>query len=117
MALGRNYITLNGVSLPNPESWQIKYTNIENVKQSEAGNDLGIVTRLNKRTFSATFNCTSYGADKLKAICSLTTCNLVYRGETIEVRPRLSVDKLQSGSEYLSNTDGLFVVSLALTEV
>lgn len=117
MALGRNYVNLNGVALPNPESWQIKYTHLENVKQSEAGNDLGIVTRLNKRTFSATFNCTSYGADKLKAICSLTTCVLNYRGESIEVRPRLSVDKLQPGSEYLSNTDGLFVVSLALTEV
>lgn len=117
MALGRNYLTLNGVSLPNPDNWQIKYNHIESVKQSEAGDDLGIVTRLNKRTFSASFNSTSYGADKLKQICSLTTCTLVYRGESITVRPRLNVDKLQSGSEYLSNTDGLFVVSLTLTEV
>lgn len=117
MALGRNYITLNGVSLPNPTAFSIKYQNIEQTGQTEDGHDVGTTTRLQKRVFNMSFNCTSRGEAVLREICDLTTCNMTYRGETIVVRPRIQNGKLVDGSEYLARTDGLYTVSIVCTEV
>lgn len=117
MALGNNYLTFANKALPNPATFSVAYTNIESTKQSEAGYDLAIVTRLKKRAFTGSFQVTSTWLDELKTLCGLTQGTLVYRGESITVRPRISSSALLAESEYADRTDGLWTVSITFTEV
>lgn len=116
--LGDNYMTLNGVSLPNPKDGiQISYQNIERTAQSEAGTDLAVVTRLQKRTFAWTAFATSAWLDKYKSICALSQCSFVFLGETITVRARISGSTMSANSEYADRTNGLWSVGIQLIEV
>ena len=114
--LGKGYCELAGIKLPNPTKNGRNYSQIENIKTSEDGHDIGSVTRLNKRTFSWSFNCSSRGYATLKSICDLAETTLVIYGETIYGRARLQSDDLQIGSEYCARTDGLFVVQVRFFE-
>lgn len=116
--LGDNYMTLNGVSLPNPKDGiTISYQNIERTAQSEAGTDLAVVTRLKKRTFSWTAYVTSEWLTTYLNICGLSQCNFVYNSETIAVRARVNGATMSPNSEYSDRTDGLWSVGIQLIEV
>lgn len=117
MALGNNYLKFNNVYIPNPESMTVDYENLENVAYSEAGTNLAIVTRLQKRTFSCTFNCTSTWLSNFKSMCGLSSGTLVWMGESITAMARISNAALQPYSEHASRTDGLWVVTVTFTEV
>ena len=117
MALGNNYLKFNDVFIPNPESMSVDYENIENVAQSEAGTDLAIVSRLQKRTFTCSFQCTSAWLDKFRTMCGLTSGTLTYLGESITAMARISNAALQPYSEHASRTNGLWVVTVTFTEV
>ena len=114
--LGRHYISINSTQLPNPTKFKIGYRNIENIKTSEAGDDVGTVTRLLKRTFNATYQCTSGGRDRLKAFCALNSVSMTYNGESITARARFVSEDLAENSEYASRTDGLWTVSVQFLE-
>ena len=115
--LGSNYLTFNNKAIPNPVDMTVDYDNIENVVQSEAGTDLAIVTRLQKRTFTCTCNCTSTWLTQFKALCSLSSATLVWLGESIEAMARITNATLQQNSEYAARTDGLWSVTITFTEV
>lgn len=116
--LGSNYMTLNGVSLPNPKDGiSISYQNIERTAQSEAGTDLAVVTRLKKRTFSWTAYVTSEWKAKYESICGLTQCSFVFNSETITVRARVSGATMQANSEHADRTNGLWTLGIQLIEV
>jgi hypothetical protein len=116
--LGSNYMTLNGVSLPNPKDGiTISYQNIERTAQSEAGTDLAVVTRLKKRTFSWTAYVTSEWKAKYETICGLTQCTFVFNSETITVRARISGATMSPDSEYADRTNGLWTLGIQLIEV
>lgn len=115
--LGSNYLTFENVALPNPVSFAISDTNLESVSTSVAGTDMGIVTRLQKRTISCTFNCTSFWLDKIKTLCMLTQGSLIYRGETIVCRARITGETLVADSEYADRTSGLWTVAVQFLEV
>jgi len=115
--LGDNYLTFAGEALPNPTAFSEAYTNIESTKQSEAGYDLAIVTRLKKRAFTGSFQVTSTWKDKLSTLCGMASGTLVFRGESITVRPRLTSSALLASTEYSERTDGLWTVSVTFTEV
>lgn len=115
--LGDNYLTFENVTLPNPAQMSISLQNLETVKVSVSGHDLGITTRLNKRTFAATFNVTSTWLDQLIALCSLTSGALVYRGESITCRARMGGYNLVQDSENAARTDGLWSVTINFLEV
>lgn len=117
MALGNNYLKFNNVYIPNPESMTVDYENLENVAYTEAGTSIGIVTRLQKRTFSCTFNCTSTWLSNFKSMCGLNSGTLLWLGESIEAMARISNAALQPYSEHASRTDGLWVVTVTFTEV
>ena len=117
MALGNNYLKFNGVDIPNPDQMSVDYENIENVAYSEAGTNLAIVTRLQKRTFNCTFNCTSTWLSNFKTLCGLSSATLVWQGESIEAMARISNSTLQPYSEHADRTDGLWVVTVTFTEV
>lgn len=115
--LGSNYLSFNSVSIPNPKDFNIKFQNIETVRQSEAGTDLGIVTRLQKRTFNCSFDCTSTWLAQFKAMCSLTSGTLLYQSESITCRARITSQKLAKNSEFTARTEGLWTISVSFTEV
>lgn len=115
--LGNNYLKVGNVLLPNPEKFAIKYQNIETIRQAEAGNDVGVVTRLQKRTFSCSFAVSSFWCDKLLNICRQNTVILTYQGAQIEARARISSGNLEKNSEYIQRSDGLWTVGIEFVEV
>lgn len=115
--LGTNYLKFNNVYIPNAMSFEISYENIENIVDSEVGTTIGTVTRLQRRTFSGSFNCTSTWLAKFRQLCNLSTGTLVYQGESIECRARIDRASLIESSEYLKRTDGLWEVSVTFSEV
>ena len=116
--LGTNYMTLNGVSLPNPKDGiSISFQNIERTAQSEAGTDLAVVTRLQKRTFTWSAFVTSDWLSKYRNICALSQCNFIFNSETIAVRARITSATMSPQSEYADRTKGLWTVGIQLIEV
>lgn len=115
--LGDNYLTFENVTLPNPTALAVSDQNLETVKVSVSGHDLGITTRLQKRTFAATFQVTSTWLDKLIALCNLTNGTLVFRGESITCRARMGGYNLAQDSEHADRTDGLWTVNINFLEV
>ena len=117
MALGSEYLKFNSVDIPNPSAFNIQYENIEDVVNSEAGTELAIVTRLQKRTFSCSFDCTSTWLNKFRTMCGLSSGTLVYLSESITCRARIEYATLAPNSEYTNRTDGLWTVTVSFTEV
>ena len=116
--LGSNYMTIGSLSIPNPQDGiSISYQNIERTAQSEAGTDLAVVTRLQKRTFSFTARVTSIWKANFETLCGYAQTTLVLNGETINVRARLCSASMQARSEYAENTDGLWTLAIQLIEV
>ena len=114
--LGRNYIKINGNKIPNPTNLTISNQNIENVKQAEAGNDVGNVTKLCKRMFQFSFTSTSGGKAKIKAFCMLASCTMSFNGEDIVGRLRLKSENLIQDSEYFDRTAGLWKLTVTFSE-
>lgn len=117
MALGYKYLKFNTLDIPNPIQFDIGFENLENVALSEAGTDLSIVSRLQKRTFTCSFQCTSAWLDNFRTMCGLTSGNLTYQGEIIPCRARIATATLSPHSEHVLRTDGLWTVSVTFTEV
>ena len=118
MALGSNYMTIGGLSIPNPQKGiKIAYNNIEKTAQSEAGTDLVLITRLMKRTFSFNAQVTSEWYAKFRTLCSASTTTLLYQSESITVRARITSAQLAQNSEFAGGTDGLWTLGIQLIEV
>lgn len=114
--LGKKYIKLNGIAIPNPINNSIQYENVETVNKSEAGTDLVNVSLLGKRSWNLTANCSSYWKKKYEAFGKLTQMVMELEGETIPVRVRLNSADMVENSANVPNTDGLYVVSLTIYE-
>lgn len=115
--LGDNYLTINNEAVPNPSAFAIGFTNIEAMKQSAAGGDIGIVTRLEKKTFTCSFQVTSYWLAKFLAYCNLAQCTLGYQGTSYTVRARITNQQLTPDSEHADRTNGLWTLSITFMEV
>lgn len=114
--LGKGYIKLNGVTIPNPTQLKISIVNSENIKQSETAEDIGTVTRLGKKTFQFTFQSTSRGRDKIVGYCMLPECILTYKGTAYNGRLRITSENMLAGSEFAPRTDGLWTLSVNFIE-
>lgn len=117
MALGYKYLKFNNVDIPNPIQFDIGFENLENVETSEAGTDLAIISRLQKRTFTCSFQCTSTWLDEFRTLCNLSSGTLKYLGEDITCRARIETATLSQYSEHIKRTDGLWTVAVSFTEV
>ena len=111
-----DYLKFNGTVFPKPITPTMSSKTIENVAQSEAGTDLVVVVRAAKRSWSFTFQLTSRTKDILKGLCQLESVTMYYQGTNYTVRVRDYQERLVDGSEYLTKTDGLFTVSVKVTE-
>lgn len=99
---------------PNPGTFAYRYNPDENVFKSEAGTELSNIRRLNRISWSAAFNCTSTLKEKLETMVLKPSVEVsIDNGTAISGRLRLGSDiSLVEDSEYLSATQGLWVVPL-----
>ncbi len=96
----------------------IRYSNNESISLSEAGTEIGVVTRLQKKVFTVTWVLNSDWKDLIEEKCMKATSTLQF-GEysPMKVRARLTACNLLKRSEYLERTDGLWSMSVTFTEV
>ena len=114
--LGKGYVTIGSVTLPNPVEFSISYENNETQAVSESGTLLVSVTRLLRRNISMTCQVTSFWRDKILALCGENSTTLLLEGETINGRLRLSSSNLERYSEYTPQTEGLWTMQLTFIE-
>lgn len=109
--LGR-YIKINDIELPNPTSFSYGYNPSENVYESEAGTQLSNIKRLDRISWSASFNCTSTLRDTLLTYCKTPSVKVkIDNGDAIDGRLRLAGEvALVENSEYTEGTQGLWTV-------
>ena len=110
------YLKFNNESFPNPVSVSMSSKTLENVSQSEAGTDLVCVVRPSKKSWSMKFNLSSGKADILKELCKAESTSMLYMGTTYTVRIRDYQDRLIPYSEWARNTNGLYEVTVKITE-
>lgn len=115
--LGHNYLKIGGVSIPNPIDFSENYENIENVGTAESGRELVMVTRLQKRSWNLTFQCSSYWLDEIKFLCTANSTTFKFRNETITVRARLTSATMAQNSAMRPESNGYYTVSMTVTEI
>lgn len=116
--LGRRFLSINGVSIPNPESnFKTTFDEDETVNLSEAGTELVRIRRLDKRTFSGTWHLSSFWLAKFEEWATSPVVILRYKGRTYNVRMRGFAPQLYKNSEYVTNSEGLWTVSPTFTEI
>ena len=115
--LGKGFLSINGTAIPNPVDFDIDFEAIENVLTSEAGTDLVNVVRLNKRTFSGTWNLSSNWLGQFQSFANSRLVTLTYLGVDYSCRARGFSAKLVENSARTHGTDGLWEVSLDFIQI
>ena len=117
--LGRRFLQVDGQAVPNPVpgTFKIEFNPDETIETSEAGTELGSVKRLDKRTFSGTWQLTSFWLKQFEQFCKLRTVTLTYQGHDYTTRARGYNPQLAPDSEYTAGTDGLWTVNITFTEI
>lgn len=110
------YLKFNNEDFPNPIGPTMTSKTLENVSQSEAGTDLVCVVRPSKKSWSFKFNLSSRMRDVLQSLCEDESTTMLYMGKTYTVRIRDFQEKLVSRSEWLTSTEGLYEVTVKVTE-
>lgn len=110
------YLKFNNVVFPKPIAPTMASKTLENVSTSEAGTDLVCIIRASKKSWNFKFNLTAPKKDIIKALCADETVSMYYMGTTYTVRIRDYSERFIDGSEYLTRTNGLFEVSVKVTE-
>lgn len=110
------YLKFNNEAFPNPITSSKSSKTIENVNQSEAGTDLVCVVRPSKLSWNFKFNLSSAKRDILESLCSDESTQMFYMGSTYTVRVRDFQERLVANSEWVANTDGLYEVTVKVTE-
>ena len=111
-----SYLKINDEVLPNPNpgTFSYKYNPDESIFTSEAGTQLSQIRRLDRLSWSGSFNCTSRLKEKLATYCKTpsVSCQLA-NGTAISGRLRLGGDiSLVEDSEKVKGTNGLWIVPL-----
>ena len=119
----KNYpIKFDGVAIFTPSSWEEESSVVENVNETEAGTDQIIVTRYDKLSVSASFQCSSAWAGRFKAYSKQSEITVsLYDIETHAYKNRsMRLRSFKAApvehSEKNSGTDGLWTVSFTLQE-
>lgn len=114
-----NFIIIDNVQFPNPVTGTFS-TSLhpeENTFMTEAGTQVSNVVRLDRGSWSATFNCSASLKDRLIAVCKKALCEVEINGVSAQGRLRLSGEvTLVANSERSPETDGLWVVPVTFEE-
>ena len=108
------YLKINETLMPNPISWADNITPDETVYFSEGGKRMINVKRLDRITFTASFNCTSSLKDELDALVKTPKVSVQFNNGTAITGTlrRASEAALVDNSQYCNGTNGLWTVSL-----
>ena len=112
MALGR-YIKINDEVMPNPTAFSYDNPPDESVFTSESGKRMTQIRRLDRFTFSASFDCSSRLRDKLEALCQAPSVTVYMDGSETGIPGTLrksGATSLVEGSERTTGTQGLWTV-------
>lgn len=100
----------------NPPS--IRYANNESISLSEAGTEIGVITRLQKKTIQITWIINSDLYEEVEKRCLRSTSIIQFGPQTpITVRARITAANLLKNSEWIRRTDGLWSVTVQFVEV
>lgn len=113
------YLKINNEKMPNPVSgtFTMALNPVENVFENEAGEQMSNVKRLDRISWSGTFNCTSTMRDNLLTICRTASCTCEVDGTSYSGRLRTSGEiTMVAGSELTQGTQGLWIVPLRFEE-
>ncbi len=98
---------------PNPGTWAPNLNPKENVFETEAGTRKSNIVRLDRLSWSCSFNCTSRMKERILNYCKLPSVICEIDGEEVEGTLRLSGPVgLVERSEYVQGTKGLWIVSV-----
>ena len=115
-------IYFDDVKLFPPSKWEESSSVVESVNQTEAGTDQIIVTRYDKLSVSASFQCSAGWASKFAAFrdkdsIEVKLYDLKTQGyKTRQMRMRNFKPGLEEHSEKTKGTNGLYTVSFDLEE-
>lgn len=111
MALGK-YIKINDELMPNPTKFEFTLNPQENIFYSESGTELSNIVRLDRPSWSASFNCSDRLRDKLLTLCKSASVKVkIDNGTEMSGRLRLGGSvSLVEDSEYVGGTQGLWEV-------
>ena len=107
------FLKINGEQMPNPnpETWNAALNPKENIYETEAGTRKSNIIRLDRPSWSCSFNCTSRMKDRIVDYCKRPSVVCEVDGEEFEGTLRLSgAITLVKDSEYCRGTNGLWVV-------
>ena len=105
-----------------PSKWEESYEVVEKTNQTEAGTDQIIVTRYDKLSVSASFNCSATWAAKFAQFRDTDSISVkMYDLKTKAYKTRvMRIRNFKSGraenSEKLTDSNGLYEVSFDLQE-
>ena len=107
------------IYMPCPQNMpQIRYSNNESISLSEAGTEIGVITRLQKKTFTVTWIVNSDYYEQIERRCLKATSTLVFGEHSgMTVRARITAANLIKGSEWIRRTDGLWSITVQFIEV
>jgi hypothetical protein len=115
--LGDNYFYWDGY-MTNPSSLRVTFSNNESISLSESGTEIGVITRLQKRTVTTTWACNSATRDMLLEKCKRATCSMSYgTGTGGTWRARVTNMNMADRSQYVARTDGLWTLTIVFSEV
>ena len=107
------YLIIDAVQFPNPVTGTLAMmlNPAENVYQTEDGKEAANILRLDRPSWTATFNCSSTQKDALLQICKNASCTVTIAGQEMTGRMRLNGNyTLVENSERTEGTSGLWVV-------
>ena len=115
-------LKFNEDEIPTPTGWNESYGLVENVNVTEAGTDQVSITRYDKLSVSASFQCSSKWAQKFKAYSVLDQLTVtLYDLGTAAYKTRIMrIRSFQASqvenSELTTGTNGLWKISFTLEE-
>ena len=115
--LGADYIKINNVTYT-PTSFNYALQADEKIFKSAAGTDLSNIVRLDQHVFTLTWEgIDSTLLDAIEAYCKLPTVTMVYRSVTYVCRARGIAPQMLNKSYKYRRSDGLWNITITLTEI
>lgn len=115
--LGSDYIKINNVEYT-PTSFSYSIQSDENVFKSAAGTELLNIVRLDKHVFTLTWDgIDSTLLDTLEGYCKIPTVTFSYRSEDYLCRARGIAPQMLNKSYKYRRSDGLWNITITLTEL
>ncbi len=114
MSLGK-FLVINSNRMPNPNpgTWAESLNPIESEYYTENGTRKTIPTRLDRKSWKGSFNCSSMMRETLENLCKLPRVTCTVDGVSYSGTLRLNGEvALYADSEYTNGTQGLWTVPL-----